>query len=256
MEVSVVIPHYNSSDLLLKALKSIDQQTYLPKEVIVVDDCSTPIHTAALLGIENLTFQFVLIFLFQKVNKGAPAARNIGIRYAKYDYIALLDADDCWVNNKLEQQISAIGDCDLLYGRYRSFESEVRHIALPELPSLINYFDILKKNLSPVTLLMKREAFIPFDERLRRCDDFKMSLEALYKGRTIGFLNMDLAYGFKKSVGESGLTGSLIKMSLSFIHACLLVAWECPRLSFLMVFFVFFEVLKFPIRCLKVLLKK
>jgi len=256
MDISVVIPHYNSSDLLLMALNSIDRQTYLPKEVIVVDDCSSPIHKTALLEAEKLTFQFKLIILFQQENKGAPTARNFGISHAGGEYIALLDADDCWVDNKLEQQLSAIGDFDFLYGRYKSFKSEVTQVDLPQSACPIRYFDIFKKNLSPVTLLMKREAFVPFDERLRRCDDFKMSLEALYKGRSIGFLHTDLAYGFKKSVGEGGLTGSLIKMSLSFIHACLLLALEYPRLSFLMIFFIFFELLKFPIRCIKVLLKK
>ncbi|WP_454879146.1 glycosyltransferase family 2 protein [Sphingobacterium detergens] len=256
MEISVIIPHYNSSGLLVKALESVAAQTYLPKEVIIIDDFSDKIHLDNLQDIGKINFPFELNIYFQDINKGAPVARNIGVYHSKYDYIALLDADDCWVEDKLEIQMKALGKYDLLYCKYQSIKDKVDSNRNISYVMQVRYMHILRKNLSPVTLLMRKNAFIPFDKRLRRCDDFKMSIEALSKGRSIGFLNIDVAYGHKNAIGESGLTGSLLKMSLSFLKACLLLIWENPSLSGYMVVFVLFEVVKFPIRCLIVFLKK
>jgi len=83
--------------------------------------------------------------------------------------------------------------------------------------------------LSPVTLIAKRSSILLFDPRLRRCDDFKLSIEALLNGQKIGFLNFYSSYGFKKAIGESGLTGSIIKMSLSFIYANILLIYNYPK---------------------------
>jgi hypothetical protein len=83
-----------------------------------------------------------------------------------------------------------------------------------------------------------------------------MSIEALSKGLKIGFLYSDLSYGFKNSIGESGLTGSLVKMSASFITACIYLILEQPNLFFRIFPFIIFEIFKFPFRCLKKYLLK
>ncbi|MGA6119749.1 glycosyltransferase family 2 protein [Sphingobacterium anhuiense] len=256
MEISVVIPHYNSSELLLLALQSVSRQTYLPKEVIIVDDCSNPSHIVSLNHMATLNFPFSLTIYYSDYNQGAPAARNRGVRESTYSYIAFLDSDDCWLDDKLALQKQAIGNFDFLYGNYKSFINSInfQRDLIEAYP--VDYLHILRKNLSPVTLLLKKCSFIPFDERLRRCDDFKMSIEALSKGRRIGFVDLDLAHGFKNSIGGGGLTGSLLKMSSSFIKACFILIYEQPRLSFYMIIFIFFEMVKFPIRCLKVFLRK
>ena len=103
-----------------------------------------------------------------------------------------------------------------------------------------------------MTLLVKKSSIIMFDERFRRCDDFKMTIEALAEGRKIGFIDIDVAYGFKRAIGGGGLTGSLTKMSISFLKACLILIYERPILIFRIIPFVIFELIKFPIRCLKV----
>jgi glycosyltransferase involved in cell wall biosynthesis len=228
----------------------------MPKEVIIVDDCSDEVHSSKFLLVNGSVFPFELIVICHVANKGAPAARNTGIKAAKYDYIAFLDSDDCWVEDKLEIQSKLFNNFDLLYTNYCSTKDLISESSKSYTVRSVNFLHILKKNLSPVTLLVRKECVVFFDERFRRCDDFKMSIEALSKDLNIGFVDSDLSYGFKNSIGDSGLTGSLVKMSMSFIQACLYLIYEQPKLMFKILPFVLFEFIKFPIRCLRVCLRR
>ena len=255
MEISVVIPYYNSPKSILKALDSVSQQTLLPREVIIVDDGSDLDKSIQFLQVQKNNYPFELKLIYHKKNLGAPSARNNGIREAIYDYIAFLDADDCWLETKLENQARAIGNYDLLYANYTEEMAKAESsINSQPVVRAVSYLDILKKNLSPVTLIVKRKGIVLFDERFRRCDDFKMSIEALAIGNKIGFLDMNVSYGFKKAIGGGGLTKSLLKMSLSYLKACLYLIFEYPKLTFVIILFILFEIIKFPIRCLKVYL--
>jgi Glycosyltransferases involved in cell wall biogenesis len=75
--ISVVIPSYNASKFLLKAINSVKNQTYLPKELIVIDDGSTD-NTKELLKDIKLPFDFRL--LTNEKNKGRSYSRNLGAK--------------------------------------------------------------------------------------------------------------------------------------------------------------------------------
>ncbi len=94
---TVVIPLYNKAPYVERALKSVFAQTFTDFEVIVVDDGSTD-------GGGEIVKQFndPRLRLITQTNQGVAAARNRGIREAKADYIAFLDADDEWLPNHLE----------------------------------------------------------------------------------------------------------------------------------------------------------
>ncbi|OUL87139.1 glycosyltransferase family 2 protein [Paraburkholderia hospita] len=103
--VSVIIPHYNSLDLLWVAIESISRQTVVPREIIVIDDASglqfeLPSHCGN---------QITLRLIRETVNRGAAWCRNRGIEEATGDLIAFLDADDRWLPHKLERCIAAFG---------------------------------------------------------------------------------------------------------------------------------------------------
>jgi glycosyltransferase involved in cell wall biosynthesis len=102
--VSVVIPAYNSARTLARALSSIRRQTLWPGEVLIVDDCSTD-DTPRIVA-EYADIGARLIQLTQR--GGASNARNVGVRAAKGDFVAFLDADDEWLARKLEKQIAVI----------------------------------------------------------------------------------------------------------------------------------------------------
>lgn len=98
--VSVIIPTYNSAKTLVRTLESALRQTH-HCEVIVIDDGSTD-NTKDV--IEPYVADGRIIYLYQK-NAGCGVARNYGISIAQGEYIALLDADDYWHDEKIERQL-------------------------------------------------------------------------------------------------------------------------------------------------------
>lgn len=100
-KISVVIPAYNPGSYLLEALESVKAQTFLPAEVVVVDDGSRdPV-------VVDGTWPFP-VRLFRQKNAGQAMARNFGVKVATGDLIAFLDADDLWHPRKLELQMNAL----------------------------------------------------------------------------------------------------------------------------------------------------
>jgi hypothetical protein len=91
--VSVIIPSFNRAHLLARAVASVDRQTHLPIEIIIIDDCSTD-DTANVVG--GISCRIPIIFERLGRNGGGGVARNVGIRLAKGEYVAFLDSDDEW----------------------------------------------------------------------------------------------------------------------------------------------------------------
>ncbi len=97
--VSVVIPAYNSAKYVGNAIESALAQTYPATEIIVVDDGSTD-------NIAEVVNKYAApVKLIRQSNGGPGAARNLGVRESNGEWIALLDADDTWLPNKLERQM-------------------------------------------------------------------------------------------------------------------------------------------------------
>lgn len=97
----MIIPAYNATATLARAVDSVRRQTCTDFEVVVVDDGSTQDTAAALAGYGDG------IRLIRQQNSGASAARNRGVREARGSLIAFLDADDFWHASKLELQLRA-----------------------------------------------------------------------------------------------------------------------------------------------------
>jgi len=100
--VSVIIPTHNRLDFLRESLRSVFGQTLPPLEVLVSDDGSTD-GTAAMAAAE-----FPLAQVLAQPNRGPSAARNLGIRHARGDWLAFLDSDDLWQPRKLERQLAEL----------------------------------------------------------------------------------------------------------------------------------------------------
>lgn len=100
-QVSVVIPAYNAAPWIAETLASVLAQTLQDFEIIVVDDGSTDETAGIVAKIEHLQY-------IHKANGGAASARNVGIRLARGDYIAFVDADDLWLPDKLRLQVKLL----------------------------------------------------------------------------------------------------------------------------------------------------
>ena len=102
--VTVVIPAYNAEKLIAKTLESVQRQTYLDWNVIVVDDGSTDATREVVKNFSAADARISLLALDR--NHGAPAGpRNRAVAVAEGQWIAFLDADDIWHPQKLELQM-------------------------------------------------------------------------------------------------------------------------------------------------------
>lgn len=100
--ISVIIPAYNAESTILKTIESVQQQSFLDFELIIINDGSTD-RTLELIDIQDSRIK---IFCYE--NGGVSVARNRGTSHATGDFITFLDADDLWTPDKLELQIAAL----------------------------------------------------------------------------------------------------------------------------------------------------
>jgi glycosyltransferase involved in cell wall biosynthesis len=98
--VSVVVPTYNRGHCIAETIDSVLRQTTPPLEVLVVDDGSHDDTRAVV-----VKYPPPVRYIWRE-NGGSAAARNTGMREARGDYIAFLDADDVWERGKLEVQLA------------------------------------------------------------------------------------------------------------------------------------------------------
>ena len=102
--VSIIITYYKKEKYFRETINSIYRQTYKNIEIIVVYDDTDK---KELNFIKNLLKPFNRKkIILNKKNLGVAKSRNIGIKNCKGKYIAFMDADDIWLNNKLKYQIS------------------------------------------------------------------------------------------------------------------------------------------------------
>ena len=173
--VSTVIPTFNYGQYVGDAVKSALAQTYKNMEVIVVDDGSTDDTRQRLQPYMNR------IRYVHQANRGLPAARNTGIRHARGQWVALLDADDLWHCQKTEVQLEAaakIADVALIGSR----AAEQLPLQLPRNPTVthlsVREF-LCSTPMGPSSVLIQRhclESAGLFDEKMRSAEDRDMWL--------------------------------------------------------------------------------
>lgn len=118
VDISVIIPNYNCKQYLAKAISSAVKQSNVNVEIIVVDDGSTD---GSLEWLKKAQETFPQLVILEQENTGVVNVRNRAIGAAKADYIAFLDADDYWTDDKLFEQLNYMkehNDCVLSFTNY------------------------------------------------------------------------------------------------------------------------------------------
>jgi len=105
-KISVIIPMKNSEAFILAALKSVAAQSIRPIEIFVIDDGSTD---ASRQIVSEYMETDPSVILLEGPQKGPAAARNVGLDRASSDFIAFLDSDDLWPEDKLALQMARFG---------------------------------------------------------------------------------------------------------------------------------------------------
>lgn len=154
--VSVIVPTYNRAHLIIETLDSVFAQTYRPIELLIIDDGSTDNTVDVVRQWEQVHQQdgFTIRFMSQE-NRGAPAARNLGLIESRGEFIQFLDSDDLIHPSKLQQQVCQLdttGD-DFTWANCGSFtETPVWPSAGPRQPRVRSVTDHITKGGSVNTV--------------------------------------------------------------------------------------------------------
>lgn len=157
--VSVVMPLYNAEKFVKKAIDSVLNQTYKNFELIIVDDCSSDGSLEIVKKLANNNEEIKIIS--NKENSGVSKTRNKGILEANGEYIALLDSDDIWTEEKLEKQVALLlnNEAQIVYCSYGFINENDQPIKKPFIvPEKTNFHKMLTKSvISCSTALIKTD---------------------------------------------------------------------------------------------------
>ena len=193
---SVIIPTYNRSKMLVRALESVQGQSYRPIEILVIDDGSTDNTTEAVNewsqedSADSLTVRY-----FRKENNGPSSYRNIGLRHAKGDYIYFLDSDDYMHDSLLQNAISLLesedSDC-VIFGFERVSSSGSKERFIPRSQAPLKSFLEGSLGGSYTSTSLKRRDLVyrlgPWDESLHIAEDYEYLGRALLNAKATSAL--------------------------------------------------------------------
>ena len=199
--VSVIIPAYNCEKYLETAVRSVLEQTVSNSEVLIINDASTD--TTGSIADRLAQEDNRIRVIHHEKNKFRSGALNTGLNNANGTYISILDADDYYLADKLERQITFLEshpESDGVYGDLEMlFENVTTTRPAQALSSTENVQEqlIAKANGETLEVMPGTKGYIPscsvlirasvfttirFDENLRNIEDLDMWLQILGKG--------------------------------------------------------------------------
>jgi glycosyltransferase involved in cell wall biosynthesis len=215
--VSVIIPVYNVAALVPNALESVLAQTFTDYEIIVVNDGSpdTPELEAALAPYRD-RIEYVV-----QTNRGPSAARNAGVRRARGEFVAFLDADDTFLPNFLAEHVSRARldpAADVFYGDLLIFGDvpEEGRTVMEFNPSSgpVDFASLVTHRCNPFLCSMVRRRTLLthglFDESYRRSEDFDLWLRFAHAGVRFNYTRTVVA---RYCVRHGGLSADTVLMS-------------------------------------------
>lgn len=197
--VACVIPFYNGSRFIERAIKSVITQTVPVKELIIVNDGSGPDEVKAL---ELIAGQYPAIIVLHKENGGQGSARNYGVAHAQSPFVCFLDQDDFFLPRHVEILAESVDDDDPLYaysygdlyvadvdGKIHSHSIAVKRAIHPK----HDISDYLSEDMFilPSAAIIKKDAFLSvggFDDRMAGYEDDDLFLRFFSTGYSSKFL--------------------------------------------------------------------
>ncbi len=173
--VSIIVPSWNNGPELILCLKSLDEQSYRPFNVIVVDDASTD-DTAAQLAVLHVSFPLTVVSQVER--RGAAAARNVGAKIATGEYLLFVDSDEVLRPHAIDRMMIELDrhpEAAFTYPAHRFGWKLFRS----------RPFDLNALRTAPyihTTALMRRAAFPGFDESLKKFQDWDLWLTIAERG--------------------------------------------------------------------------
>jgi glycosyltransferase involved in cell wall biosynthesis len=191
-KVSVIIPSYNHALFIKDAIQSVLTQSYEDFECIVVDDGSKDNSIEVINSIKDPRIKLIQL----NKNIGACGALNLAVKQASGDFVSILNSDDLWFSHKLKVQVDyleanpLIGACfglaDFIdengnkhFGKM-SYKSKFNSKNMSRHEWLRSFFYVGNTLCHP-SIMIRRNIYGPFDERLRNLPDLDMWIKICLK---------------------------------------------------------------------------
>ena len=196
-KVSIITPSFNSSNFIEQCITSVISQTFKDWELLVVDDCSNDNSIEIIEKFTEIDNRIKLISL--EKNVGAAEARNIAIRKAKGRFIAFLDSDDVWKNDKLEKQLDFMQSKGFAFTftAYQPMTEDGKMMrSIIAAPEYMTYKSYLRNTIiGCLTVMIDREKTGDFEmPNIRSSHDMALWLNLMKRGFNAYGLNESLAY--------------------------------------------------------------
>lgn len=258
--ISVIIPTYNGEKTLLKTIKSVINQEDLQYifEIIVINDGSTD-NTKKILEdfVNKLKVNDINIRIINTKNRGVSSARNLGILEAKSEWIAFLDSDDIWFQNKITTQVKYIDlyNPDMIACSIKDLKTnkEIKFVKAKEM--------LFRSFPQTSTVMIKRKILkdeFLFDETQSFCEDLNLFTKIAFKFKFIFIYQKLVEYGNgKPEIGSNiGLSSNMKKMNKG-AQKNIKDFFEYGIINYFeYLFFIFFNFLKYVRRILIVKIRK
>ena len=202
--VSIVMPVHNDEKFLKQAIDSVLEQSFQDFELLIVNDGSTDSSEIIISSYKDNR----IIFINNNISHGAAAARNIALKKANGKYIAFLDADDIWKENKLEEQVQFMiaTNCSFSYTKYDVINEDGAYMYSMSGPERINE-KLMNKCCYIGCLTAMYDAskvgILQVPTVLKKRNDYALWLQAIEKTHQCLLLDKVLAFYRKQSNGIS-----------------------------------------------------
>lgn len=215
--VAVIIPCYNDSLTLDRAIQSVLKQTYPISEIVVVNDCS-PFSPA----IDDIVLQYPSInYIVNHVNLGLAASRNVGVKSSSSDVVSFLDADDEIHPQKIELQLGYLSPNSIVTSKLTRvpFTSNPTSELLPVITRCTyrqyssRFLLYFSNSFVGASMLMHRSTFDDlggFNSKLRSCEDLDFWFRSCYFGYNIRVID-SILYFYR--LNDQSLSSSLVNIS-------------------------------------------
>jgi glycosyltransferase involved in cell wall biosynthesis len=216
--ISVIIPMYNAALTIINTLDSVKNQRYDKKiEIIIINDGSQD-NSLNIVTAYKAKHKELNIRIINKANGGVASARNAGIKAATGEFIALLDSDDDWMNNKLKVIMPYFNNSEIeCIGSSRNGRKlKCGFKTIKKLTRIYPHDLVFRWNPSTPTVVFRKSIVNGiglYNENLKYAEDGDYWLRIAYH---CGFFvipdSLVITGNGKHDYGESGLSGNLKEM--------------------------------------------
>ncbi len=232
--ISVIIPIFNGSQYVENLFSTLAQQVFKDFEVVIVDDGSSD-DTYQQIQTATKVFKQLNVRAIRSYHQGLAATRNIGIRSSVGNYLAFLDCDDAWQENKLKSQVEFIihSKCVAVFSKVRlvSVDGNISLSEFNEQVTAVSPLDLITREFivygGSSNIMCKREIFNDvgiFDETLKFAEDFDMWLRISKVGQIIQLSDCSVDILVRpNSMQRTGTTGT--KYGLLKSRVTILFKW-------------------------------